>query len=125
MPRNAHADDLIDFLNASPTPFHAVETAASRLLSLGATRLDEKESWSLRPGQTAFVTRNGSSLVALRLPKELHPRVSTVSLEVIGDRWIIEPLKGKKWPKGFFDGIRISDAAFRRPEQGGHRSFKL
>jgi aspartyl aminopeptidase len=73
--RNAHADALIAFLNSSPTPFHAVETAAERLLTLGAVRLDEKETWTLKPGQTAFVTRNGSSIVALRAPRDLsRPR---------------------------------------------------
>jgi len=73
--RNARADALIRFLNASPTPFHAVATAADRLLAAGATLLDEKEPWSLSPGQTAFVTRNGSSLIALRVPQDLsRPR---------------------------------------------------
>ncbi len=71
MSRNAHADALIGFLNASPTPFHAVETAADRLLALGAIQLDEKETWHLKPGQTAFVTRNGSSIVALRIPLDV------------------------------------------------------
>jgi aspartyl aminopeptidase len=73
--RNAQADALIHFLNASPTPFHAVATAVDRLLAAGATQLDEKEPWSLSPGQTAFVTRNGSSLIALRVPQDLsRPR---------------------------------------------------
>jgi aspartyl aminopeptidase len=73
--RNAHADALIAFLNASPTPFHAVETAAGALLALGATRLEESETWALGPGQTAFAIRNGSSIIALRIPKDLsRPR---------------------------------------------------
>ncbi|HKP96487.1 MAG TPA: M18 family aminopeptidase [Fibrobacteria bacterium] len=71
MSRNAHADALIAFLNASPTPFHAVQTAADRLSAAGAVRLDEKDAWSLKPGQTAFVTRNGSSIVALRVPADV------------------------------------------------------
>lgn len=75
MPRNAHADALIAFLNASPTPFHAVEAAADRLLAQGAVALDEKDAWTLKPGQTAFVTRNGSSIVMLRVPKDVsRPR---------------------------------------------------
>ena len=75
MSRNAHADALIAFLNASPTPFHAVEAAADKLLAGGATALDEKDAWHLKPGQTAFVIRNGSSIVALRLPKDVsRPR---------------------------------------------------
>lgn len=71
MSRNASADALIGFLNASPTPFHAVETAANRLTALGAVRLDEKDAWALAPGQTAFVVRNGSSIVALRVPNDV------------------------------------------------------
>lgn len=71
MARNAHADALIAFLNASPTPFHAVETAAGALLASGARRLDESEPWALGPGQTAFVVRNGSSIIAIRIPKDL------------------------------------------------------
>ncbi|MDB5106046.1 MAG: family aminopeptidase [Fibrobacteres bacterium] len=75
MSKNADADSLIAFLNASPTPFHAVETAADRLLAMGAIRLDEKDAWTLKPGQTFFVTRNGSSIVAIRIPQDLsRPR---------------------------------------------------
>lgn len=76
MARNSDADSLIAFLNASPTPFHAVEAAAIRLRSLGAVALDEKETWSLKPGQTAYVTRNQSSIVAIRIPADLGPGTS-------------------------------------------------
>ncbi len=71
MARNAHADALIAFLNASTTPFHAVESAAGALLASGARRLEESEAWDLGPGQTAFVVRNGSSIIAIRIPKDL------------------------------------------------------
>ncbi len=71
MSRNAVADALIEFLNASPTPFHAVETAVARLRAAGAVALDEKQStWNLAPGQMAYVIRNGSSLIALRIPAD-------------------------------------------------------
>lgn len=70
MARNAEADALIAFLNASPTPFHAVETAAAQLRAAGAVELDERAPWTLKAGQTAFVTRNGSSLVAFRIPDD-------------------------------------------------------
>jgi aspartyl aminopeptidase len=75
--RNSDADSLIAFLNASPTPFHAVASATARLRALGAVALDEKETWTLAPGQLAYVTRNDSSIVALRLPSAMDPaRVS-------------------------------------------------
>ena len=73
MAKNADADALIAFLNSSPTPFHAVVSAATRLRDLGAVRLDERDTWSLAAGQTVFMERNGSSLVALRLPRDVTP----------------------------------------------------
>jgi aspartyl aminopeptidase len=72
--RNSDADALIDFLNASPTPFHAVATAEAQLKALGAIALDEKSTWNpsgWQPGQIVYIIRNQSSLVALRLPMEL------------------------------------------------------
>jgi aspartyl aminopeptidase len=68
VPRNADADSLIAFLNASPTPFHAVDSAAAKLRDAGAAALDEQASWSLEEGRTGYMERNGSSLVAFRLP---------------------------------------------------------
>lgn len=76
MAQNAEADALIAFLNSSPTPFHAVESAAAQLRALGATALDEKEPWSLKPGQTVYLDRNRSSLLAFRMPANpASPRI--------------------------------------------------
>lgn len=55
---------LLQFLGASPTPFHAVDTMAGRLMAAGFERLDEGDSWHLEPGKRYLVTRNGSSLIA-------------------------------------------------------------
>ncbi len=57
-------EDLLRFLDASPTPFHAVETMAMALRAAGFEALDEREEWQLKPGGRYFVVRNGSSLVA-------------------------------------------------------------
>lgn len=35
-----------------------------------------------------------------------------------GDAIVLEPLKAKAWPAGFFDSIHITDPAFARPDQG-------
>ncbi len=72
MAKNPDSDALIAFLNASPTPFHAVETAISKLTSCEAISLDEKAPWSLKAGQTAYVVRNGSSIVAIRIPTSIQ-----------------------------------------------------
>jgi len=55
---------LLDFLRASPTPFHAVKTMAEQFLSHGFVRLYEKDEWHLQAGKRYFVTRNDSSIIA-------------------------------------------------------------
>ena len=59
---------LCNFLDASPTPFHAVKTMTERFDAAGFTPLDERDSWAdIVPGQY-YVTRNNSSIVAFTLP---------------------------------------------------------
>ncbi len=55
---------LGDFLDQSPTPFHAVSSMSEMLLDAGFSPLAEAEDWSLQQGGKYFVTRNGSSLIA-------------------------------------------------------------
>ena len=61
--------ELIDFIQDSPSCFHVVANAVTMLENAGATRLDEKESFSLKPGHCYFVTRNDSSVIAFRMPQ--------------------------------------------------------
>lgn len=56
-------NNLISFLDSSPTPFHAVQGMASMLKDAGFRALNEQESWNLGPGKY-FVTRNDSSIIA-------------------------------------------------------------
>jgi len=56
--------ELGDFIDQSPTPFHAVSTMSEMLTEAGFTGLSEAEEWSLQQGGKYFVTRNGSSLIA-------------------------------------------------------------
>jgi aspartyl aminopeptidase len=60
-------DDLAAFVDAGPSPFHAVTAMAARLEADGFTRLDETQPWQLRPGDRVYVVRDGASLVALRM----------------------------------------------------------
>ncbi len=54
------ARDLLAFIDASPSPWHAVATAAERLNQQGFEALSEVESWQLKAGGRYFVARNGS-----------------------------------------------------------------
>ncbi|RCH77570.1 hypothetical protein CU098_000386, partial [Rhizopus stolonifer] len=56
--------DFIDFVNASPSPFHAVHEASTRLEKAGFQRINEKDEWHLQKKGKYYFTRNGSSLVA-------------------------------------------------------------
>ncbi len=55
---------LLDFIQQSPTPFHAVATMANALRTGGFKQLFETDEWQLTPGERYFLTRNGSSLIA-------------------------------------------------------------
>ncbi len=61
--------DLLEFLHASPTPFHAVDQARRRLERAGFKPLAERDSWSdLAPG-SYYVTTTGTNLIAFVLPE--------------------------------------------------------
>ena len=55
---------LLEYLDASPTPFHAVAESVRRLRAAGFVELRERDAWSLMPGGRYFSIRNGSSLIA-------------------------------------------------------------
>ena len=57
------AQDLLDFIDASPSPWHAVRTMADRLQQAGFTALREDERWQLAPGGRHFVIRGGASII--------------------------------------------------------------
>lgn len=63
-----NVSSFIDYVTASPTAFHAVQSAADILEKNGYARLSEHEPWSLAPGGRYYVTRNRSSIVAFAIP---------------------------------------------------------
>jgi len=58
------ADDLLRFIDRSPTPYHAVAEGTRRLAAAGFRSLDEGELWQLAPGDARYVVRGGGSLLA-------------------------------------------------------------
>ena len=61
--------NLSEFILSSPTPFHAVDTAKKMLEEQGFTELKESENLKPGPGGKYFLTRNLSSLIALKIPE--------------------------------------------------------
>jgi len=59
--------NLLEFINRSPTPFHAVQNMREELVKFGFKELSESESLNLEASGQYFVVRNNSSLVAFRI----------------------------------------------------------
>jgi aspartyl aminopeptidase len=58
------AADLLKFIDASPTPYHAVRECVRRLEAEGFSGLDESDEWSLQAGDRRYVVRNDGSVAA-------------------------------------------------------------
>nr|WP_315102126.1 M18 family aminopeptidase [uncultured Catonella sp.] len=61
---------LIDFLDANPSPFHAVAALCKMYEKAGFKRLYEKEKFEIKKGENYFVTRNNTAIIAFKVPKE-------------------------------------------------------
>lgn len=62
---------LTDFLDRSPTPWHAVANISELLERAGFIRLDERSVWTLESGASYFVVRSDGALVAWRQPSDV------------------------------------------------------
>lgn len=62
-------NEMMAFIQQSPTAFHAVANLRNMLEAQGFEPLNECEPWRLVPGGRYFTTRNQSALVAFRIPK--------------------------------------------------------
>ena len=62
--------ELLDFIQSNPSPYHVIEAQRKRLLEAGYEQLLESGHWDVRPGGKYFVTRNGSAIIAFRIPEK-------------------------------------------------------
>lgn len=65
------AQALLDYIDASPSPWHVVATTVAMLKANGFKCLRENEPWQFRKNGRYFVVRDGASLIAFVLGKEL------------------------------------------------------
>ncbi|MBO7195785.1 MAG: M18 family aminopeptidase [Clostridia bacterium] len=62
----AYVNQLLDFINHSPTAFHTVNTIKEMLENAGYTELAESDTAAFSDGGKHFVTRGGSSIIAFK-----------------------------------------------------------
>jgi aspartyl aminopeptidase len=67
MSMTQYNQELFDFLQQSPTPFHAIESLQKTFLQHGFSHLKENESWKLDKGHSYFITRQQSALIAFTI----------------------------------------------------------
>ncbi|KAI8385029.1 peptidase M18 [Radiomyces spectabilis] len=69
------AREFLDFVNASPSPFHATHEAAERLRKAGFKEIKERDSWNgtIERNGKYFFTRNGSSIVGFTVGGAYKP----------------------------------------------------
>lgn len=63
---------LLNFLNTSPSPFHAVENSARLLEESGFTALDFSKEWQLEKGGSYYTTLYGTTLFAFKIGSALN-----------------------------------------------------
>lgn len=62
-------EKLLNFLNTSPSCYHAAANVAKELLAAGYQQLWEQNRWQLAEGGRYFVVRGDASVIAFRIPK--------------------------------------------------------
>ncbi len=77
-------EGLMKFLDESPVALFAAENIRRILLEQGYTECREGTAWNLTPGGNYFVTRNGSAVIAFRIPagaKEIGYHIAASHLD--------------------------------------------
>ncbi len=63
-------EDFVQFLNLSPTVYHAAREISKRLSEAGFIQLKEDEKWKIAPRKGYFTVRQDGLVAAFRIPKK-------------------------------------------------------
>ncbi|WP_328537719.1 M18 family aminopeptidase [Streptomyces sp. NBC_00344] len=96
-----HTDDLMTFLAASPSPYHAVANAAERLEKAGFRQVAETDAWDSSTGGK-YVLRGGA-IIAWYVPEDAQPHTP---FRIVGAHTDSPNLRVKPLPDTGRDGWR-------------------
>ena len=88
---NYSIEGLAGFISGSPTAFFAIRSVVKELEAEGYVRLKETERWDVQKGGKYYVTRNGSSVIAFRVPSEGFAPVLAVASHSDSPMFRIKP----------------------------------
>ena len=108
---------LLDFLGASPTPFHVVKNMAAELDKAGFQQLSEGDRWQLDENNRYYVIRGGSSIIAF---SSAGCKPSEAGIRMVGAHTDSPCLKIKPQPEiinnGYFQlGVEVYGGALLNP----------
>lgn len=66
------SQELLTFIENSPSMFHSIQTIRTYLDKAGFTYLPEEESWKIEKGKNYYTIRNHSSIIAFKVGKKLN-----------------------------------------------------
>ena len=101
-------EGLFDFLNKGVSAFHSAAAAAAILEANGYEERPESAAWELVPGGKYYTTRNGSAVLAWRMPRGELTGWHVTASHSDSPTWKIKELDGGK------------DAVFARAETEGY-----
>lgn len=117
LPQSQFNQDLLAFIHASPTAFHAAQTMAKQLSAAGFTELYETDAWALQAGKRYYVKRNDSSIIAFVYGKK---NLLDTGIRMLGAHTDSPCLKVKPQPelnrKGYLQlGVEVYGGALLAP----------
>ena len=87
--KRKYANDLLAFLNASPTPFQSVDELEKMLVRAGAEELNEGDAWNIERGKLYYMKKRGTQIAAFKVggePKETGFRIGAAHQDSPGFR---------------------------------------
>lgn len=92
---NSLVTQLCEYLDASPTPYHAVENTKKTLEDAGFVALKEQDRWDLKPAGRYYIERRNASIIAFKIGVE---DATASGLRIIGAHTDSPTLKAKPCP---------------------------
>ena len=98
-------DSLFEFIEASPSPYHAAATAADRLRTADFWAVARTDAWAEADLTDGFVARDGGTVVAARAAQNINPE--RLRFSVIGAHTDSPNLRVRPQPDAAKFGYRL------------------
>lgn len=102
MSARQQVQQLLDFIDVSPSPAHAVSSVETQLAAFQFIKLDEKTPWALQPGGRYYVIRDDSSIIIF---VQGQKPLAETGFKIIGAHTDSPGLRIKPNGPGYSDGF--------------------